>query len=235
MPQPTLTHLSHTQQLLSDWVELGASLGQADAGWLQEGQRLLRHWNRWPRAYHTTRHLKACLHHWQQLQQENPHALAHPPAAALALWFHDAVYWPWSHHNEQRSADWAVRFLQSRHLPASTIDLVVSHILATRHQHGALTGDAAWVVDIDLTILASPETTYLTFERHVRQEYWFVPAERYRRGRTAVLQSFMDRPSIYQTAWFSSRMESAARDNLQQAIHSLQAGVIPGLKNTSSP
>ena len=64
-------------------------------------------WSRWPRAYHDTAHLHACLQHLHAVQHDLPGVLHNPAAMALALWFHDAVYWPWSAHNEERSADWA--------------------------------------------------------------------------------------------------------------------------------
>ncbi len=205
--------------LREQWQALGRTLGRDTTAWRREGRRITRSWSRWPRAYHDATHLHACLHH---LQTVRPH-LVDPNAAELALWFHDAIYWPWSSHNEERSADWASRFLQSQDLDEAIVRTVHRHILDTRHNPGPLAGDARWVVDIDLAILGQPETVYRQFERNVRREYFFVRWPRYIAGRSAVLQGFLQRPRIYATDLFSERFEVQARTNLTQALAALAA------------
>jgi predicted metal-dependent HD superfamily phosphohydrolase len=215
--------------LLSRWEALGTSLSRQGPAWTAEGRRLLRHWSFWPRAYHDTHHLRACLDHWEDARSGagdgGPEAMDDPQAVALALWFHDAVYWPWSGRNEERSARWARRFLQGQGLPAATAGTVERHILATRHGHAAAAaGDDRWVLDIDLAILGQPPAVYAAFERNVRREYRFVHWPRYRAGRCAILRSFLERPALYETEWFRSRYEAQARVNLAQALDVLGRG-----------
>lgn len=181
-------------------------------------------WARWPRSYHDTTHLWACMRNWHVEQDQQPAALDNPHAVALALWYHDAIYWPWSKHNEERSADWASRFILSQGLPATLAQTVHQHILDTRHTPGPLTGDAQWVVDIDLAILGQSDAVYRQFERNVRREYFFVRWPRYVAGRSAVLQGFLDQPRIYGTDWFQERFEAQARINLSNALQALKAG-----------
>jgi len=220
--------------LLNRWEALGASFSTQGPAWTAEGRRLLRHWSLWPRAYHDTHHLQACLDHWEAARngagdgRDAGHAEAMDDlqAVALALWFHDAVYWPWSGRNEERSARWARRFLQGQGLPAATVDTVERHILATRHGHpaAAAAGDDRWVLDIDLAILGQPPAVYAAFERNVRREYRFVRWPRYRAGRCAILRSFLERPALYETEWFRSRYEAQARVNLAHALDVLGGG-----------
>ena len=222
MPSTTPTDTTHHMaSLRAQWAELGNRLQRTGPGWTAEGEKLLRHWARWPRAYHDTHHLQACLKHQQQLQIEQPDALDAPDTVALALWFHDAIYWPWKSNNEERSAQWASRFLNAQEFPAQQVLAVHQHILDTRHRPGVLTGDARWVVDIDLGILGQPETIYRQFERAVRKEYSFVPLSQYVAGRSAVLQGFLDRDRIYETDHFAQRLETQARANLAMAIQAL--------------
>ena len=185
-------------------------------------------WARWPRAYHDTTHLWACLRHWHAVQDQQPAALDNPHAVALALWYHDAIYWPWSKHNEERSADWASRFILGLGLPATLAQTVHQHILDTRHTPGPLTGDAQWVVDIDLAILGQSDAVYRQFERNVRREYFFVRWPRYVAGRSAVLQGFLDRPRIYGTELLYQRHEAQARTNLSHALEALTEGRLYG-------
>lgn len=211
-------------ELLQRWRALGATLERSGPRWQAEGQRLLRHWSRWPRAYHDTHHLAACLRHLDAVQALQPTPLQDSSAVAAALWFHDAVYWPWRARNEERSAEWARDFLGAQQLPQAWVETVVGHILDTRHGLAAPpVGDACWVVDIDLAILGQDAAIYDAFERHVRREYFFVRRPRYVAGRSAVLQSFLDQPHIYTTPWFRSRYEAPARRNLARALQALRA------------
>lgn len=207
----------HCDELLLRWSEFGTSLGCSGPTWEREGRRLLRSWARWPRRYHNTSHLYACLRHFSQLRGE----LSSPHAVELALWFHDAIYWPWLPLNEEKSASWATSFMQKMGLDERMRDTVSSHILDTRHQAVPRQGDAQWVVDIDLAILGQNETVYRQFERDVRSEYRWVRWPRYVKGRSAVLQSFIDRPRIYSTSWFYDRYEAGARKNLLAALAAL--------------
>lgn len=215
---------AHSAELLVHWQSLGQALGRDTPAWRAEGRRLLRSWARWPRAYHDTTHLWACLRHLQAVLKHQPGALKDPHAAALALWYHDTIYWPWRGDNEVRSADGAARFLTAQGLPAARVHTVHQHILDTRHAPGPLAGDAQWVVDIDLAILGQSDTVYRQFERNVQREYFFVRWPRYVAGRSAVLQGFLDRPHIYGTPWFQDRYEAQARANLRHALAALDSG-----------
>jgi predicted metal-dependent HD superfamily phosphohydrolase len=215
---------AHSAELLADWQALGQALERDSPAWRQEGRRLVLSWAHWPRAYHDTTHLWACLRHLRAVQDQQPSALDNPHAVALALWYHDAIYWPWSQHNEERSADWASRFILSQGLPATLAQTVHQHILDTRHTPGPLAGDAQWVVDIDLSILGQSDAVYRQFERNVRREYFFVRWPRYVAGRSMVLQGFLGRARIYGTDWFYQRYEAQARANLRHALEALSEG-----------
>jgi predicted metal-dependent HD superfamily phosphohydrolase len=91
-------------------------------------------------------------------------------------------------------------------------------VLATAHTADRLTGDAALVVDIDLSILGQSQPLYDRFERNVRREYWWVPRRRFVAARRGILQSFLERSSIYCWPQFRERYEAAARANLARVI-----------------
>jgi predicted metal-dependent HD superfamily phosphohydrolase len=141
----------------------------------------------------------------------------------LALWFHDAVYRTWRGDNERRSAQWAARFLAQHGARADVVSNVRDMVMATAHVADRLNGDAALVVDIDLSILGQPQPTYDQFERNVRREYWWVPRRRFVTARRGILQSFLERPSIYQSHRFIERYEAIARVNLERALRALSA------------
>ena len=201
---------------------LCASLAVPDAPAQRLGRRLIAAWSRWPRRYHGSAHLLACLQALEAVATQ----CEHPNAVAWALWFHDAVYWPWSRRNEQRSADWARDSALALGLPAGFAQRVHALVMATAHL-AAPAGDegidADWVVDIDLGILGQAPATYERYARDVRREYFWITRSRFRRGRAAVLSHFLAQPTIYRTPHFRQLLEDRARDNLQRELAALEA------------
>ena len=170
------------------------------------------------RRYHTADHIDDCL---AELDDAASIASA-SEEVELALWFHDAVYNTTSSTNEARSAEWAMTFLKSVGVADEKAGRVSAFVLATRHSSEPLSGDAALVVDIDLSILGRELPDFETYERAIRDEYKWVPMPIYRRKRIEILQSFLNRRAIYQTEHFHQRFEHRARENLEWAIHRLQ-------------
>ena len=128
----------------------------------------------------------------------------------LALWFHDAIYDTRRSDNEQRSADWAKSSVGNARIHAL--------VMATRHQAVPQDIDAQVLVDVDLWILGAPQKRFDEYETQVRAEYAWVPGLIYRRKRRAVLESFLARPTLYNTERFTERYEKQARANLARAV-----------------
>jgi predicted metal-dependent HD superfamily phosphohydrolase len=177
----------------------------------------MRGWRSWGRRYHTTAHLAACLRELDAV----PGLAERPAEVEFALWLHDAVYKSWRSDNEERSADWAVRLLEQGRATPAVVERVRALVLATRHMAGRFTGDAALVVDVDLSILGQEDGVYAQFEQDVRKEYWWVPRRKYVEARVGILKSFLDREAIYVWPVFRERYEVRARENLERAILAL--------------
>ncbi|HET7604074.1 MAG TPA: hypothetical protein VFK36_13710 [Gemmatimonadales bacterium] len=166
------------------------------------------------RYYHTLHHIAMVLDRLHAHQG----ALEHPAEAMLTAWYHDAVYDPAASDNEVRSAELATEQLLAAHAPVETAARVREMILDTRHAEPATSPDGAYVADADLAILAAPAIAFDAYDAAIRAEYAFVPEPAYRAARADVLQAFLDRPFIYQTAVFRKRCEIAARENLGRAV-----------------
>ena len=169
------------------------------------------------RHYHTQAHIDDCLEKFDLLRGE----AANPQAIELALWFHDAVYDPYRADNEQKSAEWATRFLREGHASVDVVGRVSDLILATQHAIVPADADTAILIDVDLSILGAETGRYSQFEEQVRREYRWVPRFVYRRKRAGILASFLDRPRIYASELFHSSFEQRARRNLREAIDNL--------------
>ena len=166
------------------------------------------------RHYHSTLHIDAMLQHFDATSG----LAVYPHEVELAIWFHDAVYRPFSSSNEKDSADWAKEFLVQNKFDDKGLEWVYQLIMATQHQGAVIENDEKLIVDIDLTILGAPSHVYDQFEQNVRKEYWLVPSLIYCKKRKQLLQGFLDQGSIYYLDYFKNKYEQNARDNIARAI-----------------
>lgn len=166
------------------------------------------------RAYHTLDHIAACLRHLDDVR----HNLQRPDEVEMALWFHDAVYEPFSGTNEEDSAEWAADWLQDRGADKAVTARIADHILATKSHEAPDNPDGQYMLDIDLSILGTPPAIYDAFELNIRREYKRVPGFIFRKKRKAILQGFLERDAIYATEYFQDKLEQTARINLVRAV-----------------
>jgi len=169
------------------------------------------------RYYHTSEHISAMLRHFDDAAE-----LAHYPyEVELAIWFHDAIYKPFSSRNELNSARWAKTFLLELGYDSAGAKRVYRLIMATCHQGNVVVHDEQLIVDIDLSILGAPKPVYDAFEHNVHQEYRLIPGFIYRKKRKAILKSFLSRNHIYHLNYFQDKFEQVARENIQSALQKL--------------
>lgn len=198
--------LARWQQL---WQRLTGRL-PAERWWLE----LQREYNAPHRAYHTLQHLAECLQHFDAVRNW----LQHPDEVEVALWAHDVIYDTHRQDNEEASAQWAQTLLQETAAPPATIQRVTDLIRLTKHIAEPVDEDGAFLLDIDLAILGADPTRFAEYERQVRQEYSWVAWAAFCTGRAQILQSFLQRPTIYRTPFFQSRFEAQARANLTASL-----------------
>ena len=181
-------------------------------------QQLTTHYSEPHRHYHTLDHIAACLG-WLDHYR---HLAADPLCLELALWAHDVIYDPRATDNEARSADWFAQEFADSDLTDQQRARVQELILATIHPRPSTDPDMALLQDIDLSILGADAELYDRYEGWIRQEYEFVPEAAFRKGRSAVLESFLDQGVIYHTAELREKLELPARENLCRALKNLR-------------
>ena len=195
------------------WSAAGAS-GDPEPEWLALSARYAES----HRAYHTIAHIAHCLDELEEVRG----LAADPLAVEMALWYHDAVYDPRATDNEARSAELARRAAEAMGLARERGDRAAALILVSTHRALAEDPDARLFADIDLSILGSPSAIFAKYERQVRVEYAWVPEPAFRAARSAILKSFLERPSIYATPHFGKKYESMARLNLAVSLNLLR-------------
>ncbi|WP_068329359.1 hypothetical protein [Psychrobacter sp. P2G3] len=179
-------------------------------------------YNETQRAYHTLSHLQQLFEQFEQIKRE----LSEPHIIALALYYHDVIYDPTRADNELKSAEYAVGAL-GHYLSAEHCQHIYALIMMTAsHQLNEFTdpnksSDAAYLLDMDLSILGASWPEYEQYAQAVRQEYMHVPLADYRIGRTAVLNGLLAHPKLYLTDYYYEQLEVQARDNIKREVNLL--------------
>jgi predicted metal-dependent HD superfamily phosphohydrolase len=168
------------------------------------------------RKYHTWSHILACFDAKAQLTG------VAAPEIDLALLFHDAIYDPTRHDNEERSAELLTDEGRRAWIDERILERAAPLVLATKHAGAVDSPEACLVVDADLSILGAQGATFDEYERDVREEYASVDEAAWSAGRTAVLREFVARPSIFQTPSARRLWEERARQNLARSLARLE-------------
>lgn len=190
---------------------------------------LLARWTEPHRRYHDKRHLERVLGTLRQLSAEEGSRTSSGPVdlndlAALAAWYHDAVYQPTRSDNEERSAALARRQLAQLDVSAAIVGEVTRLVLLTKSHDPAQHDRAgALLCDADLAILATPADVYDAYSAAIRAEYSHVPERDYRAGRAAVLTRLAARSHLFHTGYGRAAREQAARANIARELQGLTA------------
>lgn len=193
------------------WAILMDQLGLlASVGTFERLQKLhsQRH-----RRYHTAEHINACIRHLDHYRD----LATRPELIEIAIWFHDAIYKPFSKTNEADSAKMAHLFL-SGHRPDADVAAVTTMITLTQTHGQTDDPNTALMLDIDLSILATPPEVYDAYVRDIRHEYRWVPGPMFRKGRAKMLRHFLAMDRIYKTDALRAAWDAKARVNMAREL-----------------
>ncbi|XP_052256678.1 uncharacterized protein LOC127861948 isoform X2 [Dreissena polymorpha] len=112
----------------------------------------------------------------------------------------------------------------------ANVKMVVDWILQTKGHLTAVTttpdmygdDDLHFFLDMDLGILGADRTRYMEYAADIRKEYCHVPDGVFHRRRIEFLERFLERKNVYNTLYFRSLYEAAARSNIDAEIKLLK-------------
>ena len=78
--------------------------------------------------------------------------------------------------------------------------------------------DAALFLDCDMAILGAEPAAFDAYDAAIAREYHAIPAEAFRAGRRAFLQSVLALPRIFLSDYVHARLDARARANLTRAV-----------------
>ena len=143
-----------------------------------------------------------------------------------AVAYHDIIYDPVSHDNEEKSASLAYDRLTQLGWTFAQKEKCTEQIMATKYHQLSDNSDTNFLTDADLSILSVDARQYLEYTEQIRKEYQVYPDDVYIPGRKKVLTHFLEMESIFKTEYFKSRYEDNARSNISAELQVL-AGVTP--------
>jgi predicted metal-dependent HD superfamily phosphohydrolase len=165
------------------------------------------------------RHVTWVVRHVHELAAEVPVADVH--AVTVAAFYHDAVYDPRAHDNEERSAQLAERVLGELGWDADRRATVGRLVRATATHDSAPDVDTAVLLDADLAVLGSEPAAYQAYVTGVRAEYAHVDDDAWRIGRGEVLRGLLARRPLYATAPGRRQWEARAAANMTAELAEL--------------
>lgn len=173
------------------------------------------------RKYHDLGHIAHCLALLKTVSSQ----LVDADAAALALWFHDAVYVPGRTDNEKHSAAVLLCIARASRINERVAALAAKHVRATSAHHSSGHPDTAFVIDIDLSPLGAHSSRFDRDEVAIREEYEAYLDSMFWPARRAVLAQFLAREPLYMTQPIRDRYELRAKENLRRSIARIDARV----------
>ena len=155
---------------------------------------LIKHYGFPPRAYHNLSHVEFCQRELMMVEDQCENLAA----VEVAIWFHDAIYYPSLKDNEERSAALASELLC---LPPAKAKIVKDLILDTKHNRVPMSPDGKILADIDLAILGMDYDIFEEYCYAIRLEYAWAEVDEvsYRKGRSRFLKKLLSREHIFWT------------------------------------
>ena len=166
------------------------------------------------RHYHNINHIHACLGEYQVYCRE---AQVYSDEDVIeAIWWHDAIYNPYSVTNEWDSA------ILYKNSTDNYKEVVFNAITDTaRHTEDLkiITPMEKIVLDLDLSSLGYRWELFNQNSENIKKEYYFVDDVTFYVNRIKFLKTLLARKSIYYTPYFFNKFETKARENIEKAIH----------------
>tara|TARA_B100001778_G_scaffold334019_1_gene344030 strand:+ start:14455 stop:15207 length:753 start_codon:yes stop_codon:yes gene_type:complete len=185
-----------------------------------------------PREYHGFSHAVDCCFAldscWEEVARQYGLKRSNYDSLFFALAYHDVVYdthTKTEKTNEQQSAEFARQQLLAVGVSPEMVANIVELIEETDHSipiADDATPSKRLIRDIDLIELGADWTRFDHNFAAIRAEYSWVPEQDFMLGRMRFMEAMIARPHIFATSYFRSKLERAARANIERHIAELE-------------
>ena len=179
------------------------------------------------RKYHNINHINDCLAELEQYQIDHPDVrnfnLNQLNWCEKALWYHDAIYNPYSKQNEELSAllfeDANPGYL-GFNVVSDTILLTAEHLKTHDFSRMDETDPEVSLVqkivlDIDLSGFGKDRLVFAMNGMNIRHEYYRTSIRDFLDGRMGFYEALVKRPTLYYTKYFNDKYHEQSRHNIE--------------------
>ena len=206
------------QWMQSRFDNLCRQLGVSSEDLIGWRQKLFDQYNQSNRYYHNLVH----IYNFIKVFEQHPTVIRQPLWFEVAIWWHDAIYDAQRKDNEQKSAQWAVDcwgdYLEEEALA------YIKLLIDSTEKHLPLEDniDVYYFLDMDLSVLATESTTYITYTNYIAKEYQlYYPKLLYKMGRKKAMRQFFNRSRLYYTSFFYENYENQAKSNIKLELKTI--------------
>lgn len=175
------------------------------------------------RYYHNLIHIELMLNTIELFKTSNK--INDFDSICFATWFHDIIYEPGRTDNEEKSAEYALKWLEKLGLKKNIV-CKIDYLIRKTKSHFTTDNnedfDTCIFLDSDLLILGVKNNEYTQYVKSIRKEYKYIDENSYRKGRLALLYSLLSTKHIYRSDYFKNKYETKARENIRNEIQHLQ-------------
>lgn len=187
---------------------------------LQEMSMLSTLYTQPHRHYHNLNHINECL-----VELENFHSkdftYGDRRIVTRAIWYHDAVYNPYSKNNEVESAmliqpNYWMDNNEVRNAILATAKHMTTQVIKDKEgKEHPLPLATQVMLDIDLAGFGKPTQECLANGANIRKEYYKTNDREFAEGRLKFLRAIMQRESLYYTDLFKEKYHEQSQKNLK--------------------
>lgn len=177
------------------------------------------------RHYHNLNHILDLLGEYERYCADT-HNVIGRDEIKYAIWWHDAIYNPYSSKNEENSAK-LFRKSIPKDLLNGAVDRIEDMIKATayhtqdqefKNKYAHHNRCKMVMLDLDLHGLGAPYNDFVVAGDNIKREFSFVPRLTFMSNRVKFFQEMLKRKRIFYTDYFYNKYEAQARDNMQKDI-----------------
>lgn len=170
------------------------------------------------RKYHNINHINDCLTELEQFPANCLEGFSYRDRQIVeaSIWYHDAVYNPYSTMNEANSA----KLISERYQYALFEDISKTVLATAKHlqtQTDLLLATQV-MLDIDLSGLGKPWAIYVKNGFNIRDEYYNTTDYDFLHGRMKFLETINNRETFYYTNYFKNKYHEQSKLNVEHEI-----------------
>lgn len=187
---------------------------------LQEMSMLSTLYTQPHRTYHNMTHIMECLTELENFPSSSLDGFTYRDIQIVekTIWYHDAVYNPYSKENERQSA----LLLQEGSWYADMINKLVRNAIWATARHHVTQNDLSpatkVMLDIDLSGFGKSTSECLENGENVRREYYKTNDTDFYTGRLNFLRTIRKRESLYYTDYFKEKYHMQSQKNLNLEV-----------------